>query len=159
HATRAHTHVAPDASVCPQCAAEILDPFARRFRYPFTNCTHCGPRLSIVERVPYDRGNTTMARFPLCPDCSLEYTDAADRRFHAEPIACHKCGPRLLLTRADDRPIALDALTFLDEADAACTLLQKGAVLAVKGIGGYQLACDATNTAAVMRLRSGKQRE
>ena len=158
-ATRARTHVAPDASTCPACTQEILDPFARRYRYPFTNCTHCGPRLSIVERVPYDRANTTMAQFSLCPACSAEYADPADRRFHAQPIACHKCGPRLSLTRADGRPIALDALTFLDEADAGCTLLQKGSVLAIKGVGGYQLACDATHSDAVERLRSGKRRE
>jgi hydrogenase maturation protein HypF len=159
HETRAQTHVAPDACTCAACTREILDPFERRFRYAFTNCTHCGPRLSIVERVPYDRANTTLARFSMCPACLAQYSDPADRRFHAQPIACYKCGPRLSLRRPDARPIALDALTFLDEADAGCTLLQRGAVLAIKGIGGYQLACDATHSAATERLRSGKQRE
>ncbi len=157
--TAARTHVAPDAAVCAACAQEVLDPFARRFRYPFTNCTHCGPRLSIVERVPYDRAHTTMARFGLCPACAAEYSDPTDRRFHAQPIACHVCGPRLSLVRSDERAIALDALTFLDEADAACTLLQKGHVIAIQGIGGYQLACDATSSAAVARMRLGKHRE
>jgi hydrogenase maturation protein HypF len=157
--TVTRTHVAPDAAVCAACAQEVLDPFARRFRYPFTNCTHCGPRLSIVERVPYDRAHTTMARFPLCAACDAEYSEPADRRFHAQPIACHVCGPRLSLKRTDERAIALDALTFLDEADAGCTLLQKGHVIAVQGIGGYQLACDATSSEAVSRLRLGKHRE
>jgi hydrogenase maturation protein HypF len=155
----ARTHVAPDAAVCAACAQEVLDPFARRFRYPFTNCTHCGPRLSIVERVPYDRAHTTMARFPLCPACVAEYSEPTDRRFHAQPIACHVCGPRLSLERTDERAIALDALTFLDEADAGCTLLQKGHVIAIQGVGGYQLACDATSSEAIVRLRLGKHRE
>ena len=157
--TTTRTHVAPDAAVCKDCAQEVLDPFARRFRYPFTNCTHCGPRLSIVERMPYDRAHTTMAGFSLCPACAAEYSDPADRRFHAQPIACHVCGPRLSLVRTDERAIALDALTFLDEADAACTLLQKGHIVAIQGIGGYQLAGDATSVEAVMTLRLGKQRE
>jgi len=158
-ATAARTHVAPDAAVCAACAQEVLDPFARRFRYPFTNCTHCGPRLSIVERVPYDRAHTTMARFGLCPVCAAEYADPNDRRFHAQPIACHVCGPRLSLVRSDERAFAVDALTFLDEADAACTLLRKGHIVAIQGIGGYQLACDATSSAAVARMRLGKHRE
>jgi hydrogenase maturation protein HypF len=159
HVTTTRTHVAPDAAVCKACAQEVLDPFARRFRYPFTNCTHCGPRLSIVERVPYDRAHTTMARFALCPACAAEYSDPTDRRFHAQPIACHVCGPKLSLVRTDERAIALDALTFLDEADAACTLLQKGHIVAIQGLGGYQLACDATSVETVGRLRLGKHRE
>lgn len=157
--TATRTHVAPDAAVCADCAQEVLDPFARRFRYPFTNCTHCGPRLSIIERVPYDRAHTTMAGFALCPACAAEYSDPSDRRFHAQPIACHVCGPRLSLARSDERPMALDALTFLDEADAGCTLLQRGHIIAIQGIGGYQLACDATSSDAVTRMRQGKQRE
>ncbi|GAC1630695.1 MAG: carbamoyltransferase HypF [Nevskia sp.] len=153
------TGVAADAATCAECRREIFDPFQRRFRYPFTNCTHCGPRLSIIEAIPYDRANTTMSGFRLCAACAAEYGDPADRRFHAQPIGCHVCGPKLVLSRADGRAIALDALTILDDADAACTLLQRGHIVAIQGLGGYQLACDATNAEAVARLRAGKRRE
>ena len=153
------TGVPPDAAVCAQCVQEIFDPFARRYRYPFTNCTHCGPRLSIVRQMPYDRANTTMASFSMCPACAAEYRDPADRRFHAQPIACHVCGPKLKLVRADGRALILEALSALDEADAACTLLQRGHILAIQGLGGYQLACDATQPSVVARLRSLKRRE
>jgi hydrogenase maturation protein HypF len=155
----ARTQVAPDAAVCAACAQETLDPFGRRFRYPFTNCTHCGPRLSIVEGIPYDRANTTMAKFSMCPACAAEYENPEDRRFHAQPNACHACGPRVTLARSDERALALDALTFLDETDAGCTLLQRDFIVAIQGIGGYQLGCDATSAIAVSRLRAGKQRE
>jgi hydrogenase maturation protein HypF len=155
----AHTAVVPDAASCRECVAEIFDPFARRFRYPFTNCTHCGPRLAIVEGIPYDRAATTMRKFALCPECAREYAQPEDRRFHAQPVACHVCGPRAELVRADGAAIALDSLTTLDAADAVCTLLLRGQIVAVKGLGGFQLACDATNEAAVARLRERKRRE
>jgi len=155
----ARTSVAPDAAACDACVHEVFDPLARRYRYPFTNCTHCGPRLSIVTAIPYDRAMTTMRGFTLCAACENEYTDAADRRFHAQPIACGACGPQAVLERADGVPIALDMLSHKDAVDAACALLQGGEIVAVKGIGGYQLACDATDERAVTELRARKHRE
>jgi hydrogenase maturation protein HypF len=159
NSTEVHTGVAPDAATCADCLQEIFDPFARRFRYPFTNCTHCGPRLSIVEAIPYDRATTTMRAFALCPACRAEYTAPDDRRFHAQPIACYACGPRAWLERYDHAPIAVEALTTLDDVDAACTLLQRGHLLAIKGLGGFQIACDASNETAVAALRQEKRRE
>jgi acylphosphatase/tRNA A37 threonylcarbamoyladenosine synthetase subunit TsaC/SUA5/YrdC/DNA-directed RNA polymerase subunit RPC12/RpoP len=153
------TAVAPDAAICAACAAEIVDPFARRFRYPLANCTHCGPRLAFTTGVPYDRARTTMVGFTMCAACRTEYEAPTDRRFHAEAIACHACGPRVTLQRLDGRAFALDRYTFLDECDAAGTLLAKGQIVAIKGLGGYQLACDATHAEAVQRLRAIKRRE
>jgi len=156
---RAHTQITPDAAICPACAAEAADPFERRFRYPFTNCTHCGPRLSIVTAIPYDRANTTMAPFALCQACSGEYRDAADRRFSAEAIACHACGPAVRLIRLDGRVTSFDQHSMLDNVDAACGLIQKGEIVAIKGLGGYQLACDATREDTLALLRRLKRRD
>ena len=153
------TAVAADAATCAACVAEIFDPFARRFRYALTNCTHCGPRLSFVTGVPYDRARTTMRDYPMCTACRAEYETPADRRFHAQPIACHACGPKLTLKRMDGRAFTLDSYTFLDDCDAAGTLLARGHIVAIKGLGGYQLACDATQPEAVARLRALKRRE
>ena len=148
-ATGVRTGVVADAASCLYCRQEVLDPRARRHRYGFTNCTHCGPRLSIIEAIPYDRPATTMRVFPLCEACRDEYHDPADRRFHAQPIACPACGPRCWV-----EPAASEQ----DAIEAAQALLLNGAIVAVKGLGGFQLACDATDECAVARLRQLKRR-
>jgi hydrogenase maturation protein HypF len=156
--SKVKTEIAPDAATCPKCKEETLNPWFRWYRYPFTNCTHCGPRLSIIRAIPYDRCNTSMANFAMCPECAKEYHDVENRRFHAQPVACHVCGPKAWLERADGKPISASMFSMLDDVDAVCTLLQRGEIVAIKGVGGIHLACDATNETAVQKLRQRKQR-
>ena len=145
--------ISPDIATCDDCIREIFDPLDRRYRYPFTNCTNCGPRFTVVRGVPYDRSRTTMAEFPMCADCAREYRDPSDRRFHAEPVCCPACGPSVRLI--DRNGIAQAG----DPIRKAAELLRSGKVVAVKGLGGYHLAALASDENAVKQLRSRKHRE
>jgi len=146
-----------DRVVCRACTEELLSPSRRRHRYAFAHCSQCGPRLSITARLPYLRAHTTMAGFTPCASCQAEYADPASRHYRTETISCPKCGPRATLIRFDGRPVNFEQHFVLDAVDAACSLIQKGEVVAIKALGGYQLACDASNAAAVIRLRRAKQ--
>lgn len=154
--------VSPDMSICADCLREMRDPANPRYGYAFTNCTNCGPRYTITRSIPYDRATTSMACFPLCPRCAAEYGDPLDRRFHAQPVACPVCGPRLWLVRASEAerstPPAPEDVQAGQAVAEAVAVLREGGILALKGLGGFQLACDARRDASVARLRQRKSR-
>lgn len=148
-----------DIATCDDCIKELFDKRDRRFRYPFINCTNCGPRFTIIEDIPYDRASTTMRDFPMCAECRAEYENPLDRRFHAEPTACPACGPRVYLADSNKRELSRDAVCGEDPIAQARRLLLDGKIIAVKGLGGFHLACDGLNHEAIERLRRRKYRE
>ncbi|MDP4092526.1 MAG: carbamoyltransferase HypF [Bacillota bacterium] len=147
-------YISPDVSICPDCIRELYDAADRRYQYPFINCTNCGPRFTIVRDIPYDRINTTMNKFPMCSECAKEYKEPSDRRYHAQPVSCHNCGPELSLLDSCGKKVETNDIISLTRK-----LISSGKIIAIKGLGGYHLACDAWNTSAVKELRKRKIRD
>ena len=155
--------ISADVAICPDCEHELFDPNNKRYLYPFINCTNCGPRFTIIKDIPYDRPKTTMADFPMCNDCRAEYQNPLDRRFHAQPIACPECGPFVELRGARSESLALNSkISSIEYRTSAILktrrLLREGYIIAIKGLGGFHLACDASNLLAVEELRHRKGR-
>lgn len=148
--TKGEIYISPDIAICDVCAKELYDPHDRRYLHPFINCTCCGPRLTILDALPYDRERTSMKAFPMCPDCAREYYDPGSRRYDAQPVACHVCGPRVKIL--DQEIYDREAITLTRR------VIMEGGIVGIKGIGGFHLCCDATNEDAVARLRIRKHR-
>ncbi len=160
--TKISVHISPDIAICEDCVKELFDPNNRRYYFPFINCTNCGPRLTIIKDIPYDRVNTSMSKFNMCDECKKEYENPYNRRFHAEPIACHICGPEILLMSFNSNLVVSNGknVRYVKKViDEVVKLLKNGNIIAIKGIGGFHLACDATNYIAVDKLRNRKQRD
>jgi hydrogenase maturation protein HypF len=151
--------VSPDIAVCEKCKIELANPSDRRYQYPFINCTDCGPRLTIIQDLPYDRPKTTMFKFPMCEQCSTEYYDPLDRRYHAQPVSCYNCGPILALYDCHTNKIETKTLNPLAPLEHACKKIKQGHIVAIKGLGGYHLACLASSDEALLKLRKFKKRE
>ena len=153
--TKGEIFISPDIAICEECKEELYDPKDRRYLHPFINCTCCGPRLTILDALPYDRERTSMKEFPMCPECEAEYYNPESRRYDAQPVCCNMCGPEVYLIKTSDRTIDMKGSDAITEARR---VISEGGVVAVKGIGGFHLCCDASNEAAVELLRKRKRR-
>ncbi|MHB8065142.1 MAG: acylphosphatase, partial [Ruminiclostridium sp.] len=157
--SKGHIFISPDVCTCEDCVKELKNRLDRRYIYPFINCTNCGPRFTIIKDIPYDRDKTTMSSFDMCSKCRQEYTTPSDRRYHAQPVSCHDCGPSLEILDELGNHISKVQMNSNECIEYIAEVIKKGQIAAIKGIGGYHLACDALKEAAVDRLRSRKHRD